>query len=212
MQICESEIEALRQRVRAYMSEKRYKHTLGVEAMAEALAGYCLQEKCVLVRCAALLHDIAKEMSGEEQIAVLRDMPEITDSDIASSPAHHAFCAPYIVKRDFPELAQPDVLSAVFNHTTGSPEMSVFDEIIFLADYIEPGREYADCIRIRDSLLARLKSAKNREECLLWLHRAVIDELDSTLVSLKKRGMYINERTVATREAFAKKFPSAQKL
>lgn len=212
MQICEYKIDALRDAVRAYMSEKRYVHTLGVEEMAKQLAKYCLPDKIAPIRCAALLHDIAKEMPKEEQLSVLASMPEITDSDLASSPAHHAFCAPYLIKRDFPEFATTDILSAVFNHTTGHPDMSLFDEIIFLADYIEEGREYAECIRIRESLLNKLRSAKDAEECLLWLHKAVIAELDSTLLSLTKRGMYINERTVATRNAFIGRMPMPLEL
>ena len=212
MQICEAEINALRLAVRKYMSEKRYKHTLGVEAMAKKLAEYCLKDKISLIRCAALLHDIAKEMPLDEQISVLREMPEITDSDLSSPPAYHAFCVPYLIKRDFPELAKADILSAVFNHTTGNPEMSTFDEIIFLADFIEEGREYEDCKTIREKLLKRLETAKSNNECLLWLHAAVIAELDSTLRSLQKRGMYINERTIATKDAFYKKMPMPLEL
>lgn len=207
MQITDSMIKALRSDIELYMSEKRYLHTLGVESTAAELAEYCLPEKASVIRCAALLHDVAKEMPVSEQISILKSDTRITDSDLSSPPAYHAFCAPHVICRDFADFANEDILSAVFNHTTGHPQMSVLDEIIFIADYIEPGRKYSECKKIRSSLLSKLKDARDRNECVLRLHEAVIEALNNTIISLTTRGQYINERTVAARNAFVGRIP-----
>lgn len=207
MNICESDVQKLRSDVKKYMSEKRYAHTVGVESTAEKLADYCLPEKKTALRCAALLHDISKELSDEEQIAILKRVDGIVESDLLSPPAHHAFTAPTLIKRDFPHLATDEILSAVFNHTTGAEDMSVFDEIIFISDYVEPGRKYIDCINVREKLFAALSSATDREECVMRLHEAVIEALNNTINSLIKREMYINERTVAARNSLLGKLP-----
>ena len=60
-EITESDISALREKVRDYLTEKRYAHTLAVEREAQFLGGIYLPEKIKELRCAALLHDITKK-------------------------------------------------------------------------------------------------------------------------------------------------------
>ena len=64
-------IDALRIEVRKYMSEKRYKHTLCVERMAEYIGEHCLPDKVAALKCAALLHDIAKELDADQLLKIL---------------------------------------------------------------------------------------------------------------------------------------------
>ena len=212
MKITEADISALRSDVKKYMSEKRYEHTLGVEAAAIRIGEYCLPDKIIPLRCAALLHDISKELSADEQTEILREVKGITVSDLLTPPAHHAFTAPTVILRDFPSFATKEILSAVFNHTTASADMSVFDEIVFIADYVEDGRTYTDCIKVRDELFKRLEEARDIEECVQWLHVATISTLNNTINSLKSRNRFINDRTLSAKEAFISRMPMSPEL
>ncbi len=201
-------IIALKERVRNTLSAKRYKHTIGVLEAAQVLGGYCLPEKNYELSCAALLHDISKEISASEQMLILNKMSNrITESDLICEPIHHSLTAPEIIKRDYPEYASEDVLSAVLNHTSGKADMSIFDQIIFLADYIEEGRVYPDCIEERRKLYSELSSAKDIAECRFLLFKSVCRVLDKTIISIIKRGGFLHERTVAARNSFIAKLP-----
>ena len=111
-----------------------------------------------------------------------------------SPPIFHSLSAPSVIERDFPEFYTEDIVSAIYNHTTGDPEMSVFDEIIFIADYIEEGRTYPLCVQLRKQLLGRISTAKSSEECVSLLHDAVIRALENTIIALVERGSFLQER------------------
>ena len=66
----EETLAALRNDVKKRMSEKRYNHTLEVEKMAHRIAELYAPDRVGLVRAAALLHDITKELSVEQHIDI----------------------------------------------------------------------------------------------------------------------------------------------
>ena len=139
--ISHSDIENLRGEISKRLSCDRYTHTLGVERAAVFLAQMCLPEKECELRAAALLHDVTKELSTEEHFQILRSAKQkILDKDRDFIPILHSFTAPAVISADFPEFATDQILSAVYNHTLGDSDMTVFDEIIFLADFIEDTR------------------------------------------------------------------------
>ena len=203
MNFSKEKISELRLKIKDFMSESRYAHTLGVEATAAELFRAVSDEDDGEIRCSALLHDIAKEASRDELIAALQATPCITDEDMRSDAAHHSFAAPLLVKKHFPEFASDRVLSAVFNHTTGAPGMSLFDEIVFLADYIEPGRVYSSCLECRTALYSALEVAKSREESIKAIHGATRRALGDTISKLREWGRIINPRTISAYEFYA---------
>ncbi len=207
MSFTDKELSKLRLAVSHRISEKRFLHTLGVERAAVRIGRRCLPTDISELSAAALLHDISKELSDREQIDILKLSSDIFASDYLSVPIFHSLTAPYIIKRDFPDFATDNIISAVRNHTTGSPDMSVFDEIIFIADFIEDGRRYESCIAVREQLYAAFDKAQDREECISALHDAVILSLDFTILSIVKNGKFLNERTVRTRNAFLGRRP-----
>ena len=202
MEISYDAISTLRCRISEYMSEKRYRHTLRVEEVASELFRLTVGDDDREIRCAALLHDIAKEISDEELILKLREMPGITADDLNCPAAYHALCGPFYIKRDFPSFAESRILSAVFNHTTGAPKMSLFDEIVFLADYIEPGRKYESCVLCREALYSELRLTESREERISAFHRATGRALGDTIKKLTEWGKQINKRTVLAYEYY----------
>ena len=196
-------LDTLRESVAKKLSEKRYNHTLGVELTAERLAKIFLPEKVNEIRAAALLHDISKEYSEAELVNLLKQSANIFESDYKTPAAYHAFCAPTVIQRDFPEYATSEILSAVFNHTTGSESMSLFDKIIFISDYIEPGRKYYQCIETGNRLFTSLKSCSTEKEQIFCLDSAVLSALSNTVAALYERGAHINIRTLRAKEALS---------
>ena len=193
----------LRTSVSLRMSKKRFEHTLGVEKATGKLASIWLPERTTELAAAALLHDISKEMPEAAQIElILREEPLFSKNDLKCTPALHSFSAPYVVKCDFPLFATEDILSAVGKHTLGDVEMSVFDEIIFLADFIEESRTYPNAVRTRNFVF---DSIKCRKTDIKLLHKACIMEIESTISFLTKEGREINERALLAKETLLSK-------
>ncbi len=205
MIFCEHDFEHLRRRVREYMSEARFIHTLGVEKMAEYLSVMCAPEYTTQMRIAALLHDISKEYSDEEQMRLIDEgSVALDESDKASPQILHSFTAPVVIKRDFPELADEIILSAVGRHTIGSPDMSVTDEIIFLADFIEEGRSYDSCVALRKYVTDGMNEGATAEN-LNILHQACADSIDHTIKNILTRKKVYNPKNILTRDALLAK-------
>ena len=199
----------LDEKIKCKISHYRYIHTLGVKNAAVKIARYCYSGDVSEIIAAAMLHDISKEYSEAEQLDMMKESGiYFTDTDMMSHQVFHSFTAPYVIKKDFPEFATSNVLSSVFNHTTGAADMSLFDEIIFLADYVEDGRKHQSCITVRDALYDVFSSARDMEECIMHLHLATIMALENTIVGIIKNRNVLNERTVATRNAFVARVPA----
>jgi len=208
MAYSEEQISALRRRVSEKLSKKRFSHTLGVERAAAFLAKKILPEKESEIRAAALLHDITKELEEKEQIDIIRSLNnEVSESDMLCPSVYHSLTAPFVIKSDFAEFADEDVLNAVYNHTVGAPDMSLFDEIIFISDYVEEGRTYPACVEIRERLITGITERRALSERISLLHDATIDSLNNTIVSIVKRGGFLHEKTVMTRNAFLGRRP-----
>ena len=208
MSFSDMQIDELRRCVGERLSEKRFFHTLGVEQAAIRLGCFLCPEDIQELRCAALLHDVTKELSHEEQCEIL-EKERITDpDDLSSTSIHHSLTAPYVIKRDFPEFATESVLSAVRRHTTGDADMSAFDQIIFIADYIEDGRTYTACVEVRERLYDALGKAERREDMEAALLVAALSSIDNTVESLVNRSIPIHGRTLLARESIRRKMRS----
>ena len=208
MAFSDADISDLILRVKRRMSEKRFAHTLSVMDTALMLADHTVPESRNVVSVAALLHDIAKEIPIDDQIAFLeREGETISEFDLQSKGVIHSYTAPYVVQRDFREYATSEVLSAVRNHTLGDPDMSFVDEIIFLADFIEASRGYKTCIELRQNVVENL-SKNNFSENVLLIHSACIEEIDSTLKMLLSEKKFINPKIILTRNALLSKILS----
>ena len=190
----------LRELVKNRISEKRYLHTLGVENLARHLGEILLPDKVAELCVAALLHDVAKEMTYEEHLVLIKGSDiEYTDEDMLIRPALHSMAAVPLIKSEFKEFVTADILSAVANHTLGAPAMSVFDEIIFISDYAEEGRTYHTCIEVRDYLLRSITEENSTADNVRSLHTASLKSINSTVDSLTRRGERINTRTLMTK-------------
>lgn len=192
----EQRISALRTTVSERLSNDRFIHTLGVEKMALKLGELFIPQAVNELRCAALLHDIAKEIPMSKQKELLITLENITDNDLASPATYHAFVGPIIVMREFPEYATDNILSSILKHTTLDWPLSVFDMIIYLSDYIEEGRSHSECCSVRDYLLNKCSSVYVPESRFKILRSAVIMTLENTVRFVNKKGGTVNRRTL----------------
>ena len=198
-------LDRLRQHVSSLLSERRYNHTVEVEKMAVLLAAHCLPEKSDEISAAALLHDITKELSPQCQLKILEKAGcALSADEINLLDVIHSFTAPYVVRDDFPDFATDEILSAISKHTLGDADMSVFDKIIFLADFIEQSRLYPDSISTRRFVLDTMKPGAI-DENIAVLNRACIMEIDSTIAHLVKNGKPLNKKTVLAKASLISK-------
>ena len=182
----EEKLSSLRKKVGEGMSEKRYLHTLAVEDMAAKMAKYLCPEKEGILRAAGLVHDITKELSFEEQLRILNsDSFILSKSDIESPEVLHAYTAKIIIKEKYPSFSSSEILSAVEKHTLADAVMSVFDKIIFLADYIEFGRKYNSSLLLRSFVLDNMQLGEIERN---------LEVLDAALYTSSIIGRYLSAR------------------
>ncbi|KAF1296815.1 HD domain-containing protein [Enterococcus sp. JM4C] len=175
--------EELMQKVQMRMSERRFKHVLGVEETAIALAekyGASPEKASV----AALTHDYAKERPDDEFIMVIKR--DGYDKELLNygNAIWHGLVGADFVSREL-GIMDEEILSAIRLHTTGAAEMSLLDKIIYVADYIEPGRSFPG-----------VKEA--RELALIDLDEAVAFETKHTLAHLLAQEQQIYPKTIET--------------
>ena len=132
----------LRKKVKDVMTKARYEHTLGVEFTAASLAmryGVDIDK----AEIAGLLHDCAKCIDDEETRDDCKKYGvELTEVE-KRNPflIHSKLGAVYAEKRY--DIKDNEIISAIRFHTTGKPDMTLLEKIIYIADYIEPGRDKA---------------------------------------------------------------------
>lgn len=134
--------KTLRKQMEKVQDEKRYEHTLGVAFTAASLAmRYGADVKQAQV--AGLLHDCAKCMTNEERMSICKkNKLEVTPVEKANPFLLHAKVGAFLAKEKY-GIQDEEILSAVRFHTTGRPNMTLLEKIVFTADYIEPSRKTA---------------------------------------------------------------------
>lgn len=196
-------LEQLRKAVVERLGEHRAKHVLSTENEAALIAAEFLPEKEEKVRISALLHDITKEYDYKKQLQIIFDFGIIIDNvKLHSSKVLHSITAALLIPEEFPEFADDEIISAVEKHTTGSRDMTLFDTILYLADYIEPLRKFDDCKKLREYFWCGIKNASNQNEKLLHLYKTMIMSFDFTIENLLKEQSVIAEETFEARNAF----------
>lgn len=132
----------IKKKIKESMDKIRYQHTKGVVKTAKHLAkiyGADVEQVCL----AALLHDCAKYMSDKEKFSLCKLYEaEVTPAEKKNPSLLHAKCGAILARSAY-NVKDPAVLHAITVHTTGVPNMNLLDKIIFVADYIEPGRDQA---------------------------------------------------------------------
>lgn len=136
------DFKEIQEKLQNSLNKARYEHTMGVMYTAGCLAmahGYDMDEAML----AGLLHDCAKCMPYEDMVSLCQEhQVEITPSERANKALLHAKAGAILARTEY-NITNTEVLHAIKIHTTGEPGMNMLDKIIFIADYIEPGRDQA---------------------------------------------------------------------
>lgn len=156
-------------KVKEQVSEKRFKHILGVEQAALELAranDYELEKASV----AALVHDYAKERSEAEFKALIVQTGLEQDLLNWNNFIWHGVVGAEIIKKEL-KITDEEILNAVRRHTVGAKEMTTLDQIVYVADYIEPGRDFPGVDQARRLAAESLRAAVEFEtkHTLLYL-------------------------------------------
>ena len=137
--VIDEHYEKCRKLLKENISPKRYAHSIGVSNTAACLAMRygCDVNKAYL---AGLLHDCAKGLKPEELVSLVEsEGMEISEAERDNPELLHAK-AGSILARDKYKTDDEEILGSICWHTTGRPGMTLLEEIIFTADYIEPNR------------------------------------------------------------------------
>ncbi len=196
-------LEALREKIREYIGGKRLKHTYAVETEIGELSKIYCPEKEYELRVAGLLHDITKELPLEKQLQLCNEFGIIyTELDKTMPKTFHAKTAAELAKRNFPELVNDEILSAIRYHTTGREDMTLSEQLLYLADYIEDTRTFKDCVELRVYFYSRLKKAKQNGKALDLLKETMLLSFDMTIRDLLENQAPVHIDTVKSRNAF----------
>lgn len=181
----------IQEKLKLALDEPRFEHTIGVmyTAGCMAMAHGCDIEKAML---AGLLHDCAKCMTHEERITLCDvHQVEVTASEHENKAILHAKAGAILARIEY-NITDVDILHAIAVHTTGEPDMNMLDKIIYIADYIEPGRDKAPNLELVRSL-----AYQNLDACMAQI-------LHDTLDYLHSRGGHIDPTTADANEFYKK--------
>ena len=134
--------EAIITKLSALLSSHRFRHVLGVANLAASIAMAHGREDINTFIYAGLLHDCAKYMNYDEMLSFANEHKlDVAPYLGAMSFQLHAVLGEYIAKTDY-GVSDTDILNAIRYHTVGHKNMSFLEKCIFLADYLEPSRDF----------------------------------------------------------------------
>ena len=156
--------------VKEQLTERRYIHTIGVMETAIELAerfGVDVEK----AELAAIFHDYAKFRDNGEMRRIIIDQKMPQDLLQFHDELWHAPVGAYLVEKEA-GISDSEVLEAIRCHTSGKINMSTLDKVLYVADYIEPGRDFPGVEQVRDSAkssldIATIQAMKNTITYLL---------------------------------------------
>lgn len=175
------------------LSYKRFIHTLSVAGTASSLA-MCYGADLEKAETAGLLHDCAKCMDVRKMQKVCEKAGLTVSSFEADSGSLLHSKAGSVLAAEKYGITDPDLINAIRYHTTGRPGMSLLEKIIFVADYIEPGRFTA-----KNLPLIRRLAFSDIDEALMKI-------LYDTLVYLNSTGLVVDPMTQKTYDYYKQLF------
>lgn len=167
------------------LSEKRFRHVINVTRTAIVLSRrYGGDEE--KIKKAALLHDCAKK-NEKKYFELLLKHKLVHEDEWKPSPVFHAYVGARVAKY-FYGINDEDVLSAIECHTTGKEDMTLTEKIIYLADMIEPHRDFDGVDKIR---------------ILAWedLNEAILFSMNHTISYLMQEDVVIDDRIIPSRNS-----------
>lgn len=188
-------MKKIKKYLKKHLTKERYHHTVGVAYTAMSMAmKYNPQpdnnEFMIKAEIAGLLHDCAKCMDNDKKIRIC-NKNQISYSKIEAENPYllHGKVGAYIARKEF-DILDEDILNAITWHTTGRPDMSLLEKIIFVADYIEPSRRPIPELNLI------------RQLAFTDIDQAVIKILENTLKYLNEKGNPVDDMTQKTYDSY----------
>lgn len=184
-----SQIAVFRKKLKTKLSPVRYEHSLSVSYTCMCLAmryGYDIDK----AELAGLLHDCGKRFSDE---VILKKCEKnhipLTDAQRKATSVLHANYGVWLAQNKF-QIQDEEILNAILYHTTGRPEMTLLEKILYVADFIEPRRSKAPNL------------SKFRQLAFEDLEETIYQILEGTLKYLSEKGGFIHPATIQTYEYY----------
>ena len=170
----------------SHLKHSRIPHVLGTEEEAVRLAKrYGGDEE--KIRRAALLHDCTKRLKLEDQLAICARYGLDVDEDERKSAALlHSKTAAALAKHVYGE--DEEVCGAICWHTTGRADMTQLEKILYIADYIEPTRNFPGVEELRKTVYEDLDTG-------------ILMGMENTISLMQRRGEPIHANTTRARDA-----------
>ncbi|MHB1128123.1 MAG: bis(5'-nucleosyl)-tetraphosphatase (symmetrical) YqeK [Bacillota bacterium] len=167
------------------LSEARYNHSLNVSETAVRLARVHGVDT-MAAKIAGLFHDYARDFSDEKLVEIAEAHGLVSSEvELYQPMLLHAPVGAYLVREEF-DIKEPEILQAIARHTVGAPKMTHLEKVIYIADMIEPEREFDGVENLR--LLAYND-----------LDRAILQALDYTIDYVVRKQQLIHPQSVRAR-------------
>ena len=184
-------IRELTEKMEEELDKKRFDHTISVAHTASCMA-MRYGEDPYKAYVAGLLHDCAKCIKDKKKLKLAEKYGlEINDAERENPDLLHAKLGSVLAKEEY-GIKDTEILSAIRWHTTGKPDMTVFEMIIYISDFIEIRRKK---LLIHDE--ARRLAFEDLEKCMCLI-------LEGTLNYLCKKGATVDDITRRTYDFYSK--------
>ncbi len=194
-------LEEIKKDLKENLSAKRFAH---VESVVKTSLLYADQLGLVgkdkeRLELAAWLHDVCKELKGDELLGLAKHYAiKIYDEDRASPNVLHARVGASFVEDKY-EIFDPEVLAAIREHTLGTEKMSIISKILYLADFSEPNRDIKD--KEKDPNAKTFCDPARKAIAAGELDTALLSAMDSKLEFVIKKKAAIHPLAIDARNA-----------
>lgn len=175
-------LELYKKKLQKKLDVERYEHTIGVAYTAAALAmryGADLDK----AQIAGILHDNAKCISHEKAMQLSEKYNiSLSESELSNHSLIHSKIGAYLAMHKY-KITDKEIIRAILYHTTGRPNMTLLEKIIYIADYIEPKRNKAPNL------------TELRRMAFIDIDKTLLMILSDTLDYLKKANKSIDPMT-----------------
>ena len=190
-------MKKIKKYLKKHLTKDRYHHTLGVAPTAVAMAMRYNPDPSnsnfiKRAELAGLLHDCAKCMDNNKKLRIC-EKNNLSCSSFEKNHPYllHGKVGAYIAQTKF-KIEDNDILQAITWHTTGRPDMSLLEKIIFIADYIEPSRNPVPELNLI------------RQLAFVDIDKAMEKILSNTLKFLESKGNPIDKMTQTTYDSYVR--------
>ena len=184
------EVQQIEEKLKTALKPSRYRHTIGVAYTASCMAMVFGVDVHKAYR-AGLLHDCAKCLTNEKRIFLCKKHNiQMNEAELKNPQLLHAKVGSFLAMEEF-DIHDQDIINAILNHTTGRPDMSLLEKIIYIADYMEPGRKQAPN-------LSAIRKAAFED-----LDKALLMILEDTLSYLHSTGSVVDTMTQKTYDFYS---------